>query len=190
MNYIDLNNALETLSRSSLVLEEAYIESEGECTEQTEQMEEEISALRDLLTSEGVDLLGRWLKAKEDAKKALKAEKDYVTRKMAALDQTIDFIKVKVNEVLTATGQDKVKGSLGYSFAATTSVKTSVDKDILNDTYLAQVEEAVKGILPEDVTITLGASVSKVEEGTELPAYYNRTETPSVRFTKPRASKE
>ena len=190
MNYNEFKDALETLDWASYHLEETYTENDGEVTEETEKMEAEIEALRHLLNTDGVDFLGRWLKGKEDRKKALKAEKDYVSRQIEAVDTTIAFIKAKINELMQATGCEKVKGSLGYTFTTTVSTTTNVDKEILRDFYQAKVEEALKDILPADVTVTLGASVSKLEEGAELPAYYNRTETPTVRFTKPRAKKE
>jgi len=190
MDYKELQDILSTLEYTSYKLEETYVENEGEVTEETELMEGEITAMKTLLNTEGVDLLGRWLKGKEDRKKALKAEKDYLTRQMEAIDKTIEFIKTKMNEVMTATGQEKIKGSLGYSFALSTSTKTEVDKELLNTYYLSKVQEAVKGILPADVTITLGASVSKLEDGDLLPDYYKVKETPTIRFTKPRAKKE
>ena len=192
MDYKEMNQVLADLDQAMVTLEETYIENEGEVTEETEQMEAQISGLKELLTGEGIDLLGGWLKAKEDRKKALKAEKDYITRQMAAIDETIEFIKTKVNQILVATGQEKVKGARGYSFAATISSKTEVNKDVLKDIFQDEVNEAVKDILPPDVTITLGASVSKLPDDPDLilPPWYNRTEKPSVRFTKPRASKE
>ena len=190
MDYKDLQDILSTLDYTSYKLEQVYVENEGEVTDETELMEGEISALRTLLNTEGVDFLGRWLKGKEDKKKTLKAEKDYLTRQMEAIDNTIAFIKAKIHEVMEATGCEKVKGTLGYSFATTVSTKTEVDKDLLKDFYQAKVDEALKDILPADVTVTLSASVSKLEEGADLPQYYIRTETPSVRFTKPRAGKE
>ena len=190
MDYKELQDILSTLEYTSYKLEETYVENEGEVTEETELMEGEITAMKTLLNTEGVDLLGRWLKGKEDRKKALKAEKDYLTRQMEAIDKTIEFIKTKMNEVMTATGQEKIKGSLGYSFALSTSTKTEVDKELLKEYYQEAVNEALKDILPADVSVTLTASVSKLEEGAELPDYYNRTETPTIRFTKPRAKKE
>ena len=192
MDYKEMNQVLADLDQAMVTLEETYIENEGEVTEETEQMEAQISCLQELLTTDGIDLLGGWLKAKEDRKKSLKAEKDYITRQMAAIDETIDFIKTKVNQILVATGQEKVKGARGYSFAATTSVKTEVNKDVLKDLFQEAVNEAVKDILPPDVTITLGASVSKLPDDPDLilPVWYTQTEKPSVRFTKPRASKE
>ena len=192
MDYKEMNQVLADLDQAMVTLEETYIENEGEVTEETEQMEAQISGLQELLTTDGIDLLGGWLKAKEDKKKSLKAEKDYITRQMSAIDETIEFIKTKVNQILVATGQEKVKGARGYSFAATISSKTEVNKDVLKDIFQDEVNEAVKDILPPDVTITLGASVSKLPDDPDLilPPWYTQTEKPSVRFTKPRASKE
>ena len=189
-----MNQVLANLDQAINYLEELYIEGGGEITEETEQMEEHISGLKELLTKDGIDLLGAWLKAKEDRKKSLKAERDFITRQMAAIDETIEFIKGKVNQVMVATGQDKIKGDRGYSFAATTSVKTEVDKDVLKTIYADRIEEAIRTAhIPAYVGVTLTASSTKaaefgVVEGDE--EIFHTTETPSVRFTKPRASKE
>lgn len=194
MDYKELNQVLVNLDQAINTLEDLYIEGEGEVTEETEQMEEHISGLKELLTRDGIDLLGGWLKAKEDRKKTLKAEKDYITRQMAAIDESIEFIKGKVNEVLVATGQEKIKGDRGYSFAATTSVKTEVDKDVLKTIYADRIEEAIRAAhIPAYVGVTLTASSSKaaelgIMEGDE--EIFHTTEKPSVRFIKPRISKE
>ena len=194
MDYKEMNQVLANLDQAVNSLEELYIEGGGEITEETEQMEEHISGLKELLTKDGIDLLGAWLKAKEDRKKSLKAERDYITRQMAAIDETIEFIKGKVNQVMVATGQDKIKGDRGYSFAATTSVKTEIDKDVLKTIYADRIEEAIRTAhIPAYVGVTLTASSIKaaefgVVEGDE--EIFHTTETPSVRFTKPRASKE
>lgn len=194
MDYKELNQVLVNLDQAINTLEDLYIEGEGEVTEETEQMEDHISGLKELLTRDGIDLLGGWLKAKEDRKKTLKAEKDYITRQMAAIDESIEFIKGKVNEVLVATGQEKIKGDRGYSFAATTSVKTEVDKDVLKAIYADRIEEAIRSAhIPAYVDVTLTASSTKanelgIEEGDE--EIFRTTEKPSVRFTKPRANKE
>ena len=194
MDYKEMNQVLANLDQAVNSLEELYIEGEGEITEETEQMEDHISGLKELLTKDGIDLLGAWLKAKEDRKKSLKAERDYITRQMAAIDETIEFIKGKVNQVMVATGQDKIKGDRGYSFAAITSVKTEVDKDVLKTIYADRIEEAIRNAhIPAYVGVNLTASSTKaaefgVVEGDE--EIFHTTETPSVRFTKPRASKE
>lgn len=190
MDYKEFKDALDTLDWASYHLEETYIENDGEVTEEAEKTEAEIEALRHLLNTDGVDFLGRWLKAKEDRKKALKAEKDYISRQIEANDKSIEFIKGQIFKLMEETGCEKVKGSLGYTFATSVSTKTEVDKDLLNEYFKDKVEEAVRAFLPADVTVTLGASVSRLGEGSELPSWYHRTETPTVRFTKPRAKKE
>ena len=189
-----MNQVVANLDQAINTLEETYIENEGEVTSETEQMEEHISGLQKLLSTEGIDLLGGWLKAKEDRKKSLKAEKDYITRQMSAIDDTIEFIKCKINQVMVATGQEKIKGDHGYSFAPTTSVKIEVDKDVLKALYADKIEEAIRAAhVPSYVGVSLTASCTKasnlgVIEGDE--EIFRRTETPSVRFVKPRASKE
>lgn len=193
MNNNDIKSALAALSETMFLLEEEYMENGGEVTEYTATMEANIERLKILLTTEGVDSLGRWMKSKEDALKALKAEKDSVNRQIKSCENTIEYIKKMVNNVLVSTEQEKVKGTF-YSFAATTSETTSVDKETLNKTFLKAVEKKLRGgkkpVIPADVTITLGASITKVPEGAEIPAYYIKNSKPSVCFTKPRASKE
>ena len=110
MEYKELNKVLADLDQAMIALEDKYIENEGEITEETESLEDQVSCLKELLTKEGVDLLGGWLKAKEDKKKSLKAEKDFITRQIASVDNTIDFIKFKLNQIMTATGQHVIKG--------------------------------------------------------------------------------
>ena len=194
MDYKEMNQVLENLDQAMHTLEDLYIEGEGEITEETEQMEQEISGLQELLTTEGIDLLGGWLKAKEDKKKSLKAEKDYITRQMSAIDETIEFIKDKITQVMKATGQEKIKGDRGYSFTATHSVKTDVDKDVLKALYADKVEEAIRAAhIPAYVGVSLTASSTKaadlgVVKGEE--EIFVTTEKPTIRFTKPRAGKE
>ena len=194
MDYKEMNQVLATLDQATIALEETYMENEGEITEETKQMEQEISGLQELLSTEGIDLLGGWLKAKEDKKKSLKAEKDYITRQMAAIDETIDFIKDKVTEVMKATGKEKIKGDRGYSFTATHSVKTDVDKDILKALYADKVEEAIRAAhVPAYVGVSLTASSTKANELGVLEGdeeIFSTTEKDTVTFRKPKASKE
>lgn len=194
MDYSLFTQVLSDLDRKMDALEDLYIENEGEVTEETEQAEAEISGLQELLSGEGIDMLGGWLKAKEDRKKALKAEKDYITRQMTAIDGTIDFIKDKITEVLKKTGKDKVKGERGYSFTASHSVKTEVDKDELKRIYADRVEQALRAAdIPEYITVTLGASVKAFEgsaHDVEDWCIFNTVEKDTVTFRKPKASKE
>ena len=185
---------IESLNASMCAFENYMVENDGVCDEASDQMEEQIGILKDLLTTEGIDSLGRWLKAKEDEIKSLKAEKDYITRKINAATGTIDYIKTQMNKILTAAQMQEIKGANGYKFQVTTSIKTEVNKEILKELFLDKVEKKLRGgknpVIPADVTFSLGASVSLVPEGAVLPSYYKRTSSPSCKFTKPRASKE
>ena len=194
MDYKEMNQVLANLDQAINTLEDLYIEGEGEVTEETEQLEAQIASFKELLSGEGIDLLGGWLKAKEDRKKSLKAEKDYITRQMSAIDETIDFIKDKVTEVMKATGQEKIKGDRGYSFTATHSVKTDVDKDVLKALYADKVEEAIRAAhIPAYISVSLTASSTKANELGVLEGdeeIFSTTEKDTVTFRKPKASKE
>ena len=193
MNNTEIKAALVALTESMYLLEEEYMENGGEITEHTTMMEEDIERLKVLLTTEGIDSLGRWMKSKEDQIKSLKAERDSINRQMKACENTIDYIKFEISNLLRRLGLEKVKGTC-YSYTATTSETTSVDKEILNQKFLSTVEKKLRGgknpVIPVDVTITLGASIKNVPEDAELPVYYIRNSKDTVRFTKPRASKE
>lgn len=194
MDYKEMNEILVELTGAFDILEDLYIEGEGEVTEETERIEVYISRLRELLTTDGVDFLGGWLKAKEDRKKALKAEKDYITRQMAAIDSSIDFIKEKISEVMLATGQNKLAGSRGYSFTAATSVKTEVDNDTLKALYEEKVEAAIRAArIPAYIGVTITASSTKAKEVGVLEGdeeIFSTTKKETVTFRKPKASKE
>lgn len=194
MDYKELQQALSQLEEVMNNLEELYILNEGECTEQSERMEVEVDTLKELLSGDGIDMLGRWLKSKEDRKKSLKAEKDYITRQMASIDKGIEYIKSMINKVMVTTGLEKVKGDRGYSFATTTSTKTDINKDVLKALYADKVEEAIRSAhIPAYVGVTLTASSTKatelgVVEGDE--DIFVTMSKPSVRFGKPKANTE
>lgn len=194
MDYKELQQALSQLEEVMNNLEELYIVNEGECTEESERMEVEVDTLKELLSGDGIDMLGRWLKSKEDRKKSLKAEKDYLTRQMASIDKGIEYIKSMINKVMITTGVEKVKGDRGYSFATTTSTKTDINKDVLKTLYGDKVEEAIRSAhIPAYVGVTLTASSTKatelgVVEGDE--DIFVTMSKPSVRFGKPKANTE
>lgn len=200
MNNKDINAALAALNESVFLLEEEYMENGGEVTESTEQQEQYIEELKSLLEDEGIDSLGRWLKSKEDLIKTLKAERDSVTRQIKKTEDGIEYIKFQIFQVLTAIGKDIVKGSLGYSFAPAISRKTEVDKDRLEEMFLADVNNALEQILPPYVSFKLSASVKAYEAFVEknpdelamcdAASLFKVIETPTCKFTKPRAKKE
>ena len=104
MKYKDIQDALATLNRLSLELEDQYIENEGEVTEETEELEARKAAIEDLLQNDGIDALGRWLKVKEDEVKMWEAEKAAADRKVKSAQNTVDFVKAKIAEVMSAIG--------------------------------------------------------------------------------------
>ena len=193
MNAKEIKDLMAMLSEATERQEALYIENEGEVTAETEEMDAEINAIKELLTTEGIDSLGSWLRAKEDEKKRYKAEKDYVTRKINATDKSIDYIKSLINQVMRETGVDKIKGELGYSFQAYTSDTTTVNKPNLFAKYEERLIDAMaKAGIPAYVTATLNASSSiarevGLQEGDE--DIFERHLTPTVKFGKPRASK-
>lgn len=193
MNNTDIRTALDSLREMEYYLEEEYMNNGGEVTDYTEKQEAAIAALKELLTTEGVDSLGRWLKAKEDQVKSLKAEKESVTRQINKANSTIEYIKSQINNLMVQTGMEKVKGTF-YSFTPTTSVKNELDKDLLKSLYEDKVKSAMAAaMIPEYIGVSLTASSTKAKEiglaeGDEC--LFSETQTPSVRFTKPKAAKE
>ena len=190
MQYQDIQDALATLARLSEEQERLYIEGEGEVTPETEALEEEMEAVKHLLENEGIDSLGRWLKAKEDEVKMWKAEKATAERHAKSAENTIAFVKDKITEVMKAVGMEVAKGNY-YSFKQTESVTTKVETELLNEWYLVTAEKALREAgIPEWVTIKLDAKVSLVPEGEKLPAVFVENKKDTIRFTKPRNTKE
>lgn len=186
MKPTEIKYLLANLASKTDELEAAYIENGGEVTEQTEERERELGEIRDLLTGEGVDSLGRWLRSVEDAKSALKDERAAIDRAIRAKDRTIEYIKALVAEVMAQTGMDRAKG-VAYCFTASRSRTTSVDRERLLDKWGEKVANAVyEAGVPDYVTVTLGASVKAVPEGIELPDIFRVEERDTVTFRKPK----
>lgn len=182
MNTREINETLLALTEHCYKLEEAFVENEGEVTEETISLEDKISALQEILLNE-TDSLGRWLKSKEDQKAALKAEKAKIDSMIKATDRTIDYIKNLVDTILFATGNDKVKGVL-YGFARTSSVTHTANLDLIEDRYHEKVEEFSK-TLPVWLKVKLSPSYTLVPDGVETDEF-TETVTPTVKFVKPR----
>lgn len=195
MKYNEINDALTALQAATRELEEHYIENDGEVTEFAQETETYIDLIKDLLEDEGIDLLGRWLKSKEDEIATLKAERDAVSREIKSVENTIDFIKFRIYMVLQALGKEKVKGARGYSFTSSTSQKTEVNKEELNLIVEREISPLLRDFYKKhpDITLTAKASVKAFREhggDFETSMIYTITERPTIRFSKPRASKK
>jgi len=195
MKYHDIQDALGTLARLSAELEDQYIENEGEVTPEAEALEEQKAAVADLLQNEGIDSLGRWLKTKEDEVKMWKAEKDAAARKQKSAQNTVDFIKATISDVMTMTGMEKVKGNF-YGFTSYVSEHTSVDMEELKERWQGIAEKGAREMgLPGYIDIELKTSVTKIQDWAPThdgqgTAYLQTDTADAVRFTKPRGGKE
>ena len=187
----EINETLARLQELSAALEDEYEANGGEITETAAQLEASMEDVKALLSTEGVDSLGRWLKGKEDEAKTIKAEADYITRKRKGVENGIEYVKDMIARVLWACGTDNIKGSNGYSFTATESVTTSVDKDAIKARWQEVAEQALRAAgIPSYITVKLDAAVSAVPEGEDLPDVFTQSRKQSVTFRKPKASKE
>ncbi|MBR2698793.1 MAG: siphovirus Gp157 family protein [Clostridia bacterium] len=191
MTYQEIQGALAALSRTSHQLEDAYIANGGEVTEQTQALEESVEALKDILTGDGTDALGRWLKAKEDERAAWKAEKAAAERRVKSIDKTIEFIKGEVARVLRASGQEYAKGNY-YTFTAYQSRKATVDTEAIDGTFLDLASKAAHDAgLPDCIDVALKTNVTKLEEaGDAFKKFVDVTVGSAVKFTKPRKDAE
>ena len=187
----EITNAVAELYRTTSTLEELYIENGGEITEETAEKEDQVEAIKTLLNGEGIDSLGRWMKAKEDERDTLKAEKAAIDRRLKAVNNTLDYIKFQVGQVLRATGCEKAKG-LAYGFSVATSTKNAVNQEALDAAYLERAEAALRhALIPEYVHITLKATTTELNAaGGDALGFIETTTTETCRFTKPRAVKE
>ena len=185
MNNKDINEILVALSEKTSALEEAYTENGGEITEQTEAIENELEDMKTLLLGDGVDSLGRWLKAKEDMKKTLKAEKAKIDSMMKATDCTIEYVKQQIRKVLVMCGQEKAKGTL-YSFSVDESVTHEANTEVIEKRYTEVLEKiAAKAKLPVWLKLKISPSYSLVPEGVQTDEFVENIK-PTVKFVKPR----
>lgn len=190
MTIREINELIEGIRRSSCELEDIYIENEGEVTEDAVRTEAVIDRLKELLAGEGIDALGRWLKAKEDELAAAKAEARVARLRVKSVENTVAYIKGRVGDALDALGEEKAKGSY-YSFARSVSSKSSVDIEEINKAYLAQVDFAARKVgLPTCIDIVLKTTTTALNEAGLGEHYIIVDEAPAVRFGKPRKDKE
>jgi hypothetical protein len=190
MNYQDIQSAMAALYHANENFDAIMEENGGELTPEAEDLENVKNALQDLLSGEGIDSLGRWLKAKEDEKATYKAEKAAADRRIKSVDKTIDFINHEIGRVLRATGQEKVKGTF-YSFSQFDSTKTSFDAKALDEKFLDMVTEAARNAgLPASVDVALKTTATRLQEDENLAELVSVETSETCKFTKPKKEKE
>lgn len=173
----EINETLRRLQEEKWRLQQELEENEGEVTESVLTREQAIKDIKSLLLSpEGVDSLGRLIRSNKDDIETFKGEKKAVETKIKKTEGYNDWLLELVDECLKECECDKASGKLGYSFTQHTSVTTEVDKKMLKDMFYEKALEAIRATdIPQDVTITLSASVSLLPEGSEKPQWYNTT---------------
>lgn len=189
MNYREMRDFLFALQRERQMLHWDLEDSEGEVTESVMTREEKIAQLRAIFKSEGgIDAVGRYVKMGQDMIQARKDEKAYAEKHLKIEeDQQAIFLEL-VNEALEEEDLEKVKGDYGYSFSQHISTTTKVDSKLLKEKFYDKVERLIRtsGIVPEDVTFSLSASVSKLPEGADRPEWYNTVSVGKATFRKPK----
>lgn len=188
----EINEILRRLQEEKWRLQQELEEGEGEVTELVLTREQAIADLKKLLLSpEGVDSLGRLIRSNKDDIETFKGEKQAVETKIKKTEGYNDWLLELVDECLKECECDKASGKLGYSFTQHTSVTTEVDKKMLKDMFYEKALEAIRATdIPQDVTITLSASVSLLPEGSERPKWYNTTSIGRATPRMPKKPKE
>ena len=173
----EINETLRRLQEEKWRLQQELEENEGEVTESVLTREQAIKDIKSLILSpEGVDSLGRLIRSNKDDIETFKGEKKAVETKIKKTEGYNDWLLELVDECLKECECDKASGKLGYSFTQHTSVTTEVDKKMLKDMFYEKALEAIRATdIPQDVTITLSASVSLLPDGSERPEWYNTT---------------
>lgn len=188
----EINDVLQRLKEEKWRMERELEENGGEVTESVLSREATIADLKSLLKSpEGVDSLGRYIRSNKDEIDTIKGEKKYLDNQIKRIEGYNDWLLELVDEILKELEEDKAVGNLGYSFTQHTSVTTEVDKKMLKELFYDKAMEAIRSTdIPQDVTITLSASVTSLPEGAELPMWYNVSSVGRATPRAPRKPKE
>lgn len=190
-NTTEISNMLAKLYGANQALDDLYSENEGEVTQETENLEADIEVMKQILTTEGVDDLGRMMMHDQHNIEDLKAVEKHIASKRKFYERRQERIKFLAGQVLRLTGQDKVKGTLGYSFTQYVSDTCKADDAAIKELFQSKAVECLKANgFPEWITCKLSASSSLVPEGTELPEYFTRTITETAKFGKPRSAND
>lgn len=195
MNTYEINEALATLAQMMRTQEEEYIENGGEVTDDTTAREAAIEQLKEVLTTDGVDELGRRLAAKQAEVDTYKAEVKAAQARQKAAQRSVDYYKYLVGEVLRRTEKEAVKGTF-YGFKQSTSTTNAVNLEALKEKFLDAVNEVAHNEgLPSwaDVEITAGVKnlQAYIQANDGEDADYLITNTAdTVTFSKPRKAKE
>jgi hypothetical protein len=163
MTRYEVEMFLTRLMQERMLQEAMLEESEGEVTEAILTQQEIIDKLAEIFESEGgIDAVGRYVKQSQDSIAARKAEKEYAERHLRAEEKDLATFLECVDFALQKAQKDKVKGQYGYSFTQHTSVSTKADNKMIKELFYDKVADAIKGLVPKDITFTLSALGVKI----------------------------
>ena len=192
MTAYEINEKLRRLRYLRDELEAQYIENEGEVTEATESMEEEIALIKELLV-DAPDDLARHMVSFEDAIQRDKNEEKAIAARRKRKEDYLDFIKRVALEIINEQpdGKDRIKGSL-YTFKRNPSARTSVNYDALNRRYMGLIQQSVlKLMLPAWLSLELKASIKDAKDAGPLDPMFFDVDTKEVcQLLKPRKKDE
>lgn len=198
MNAQEIKQIIADISRTKWQLENALEENGGELTEELLAQVDNLEDMKALLSGEGIDDLGRWLKSVQDEIAARKAEADAAARKVKNLKGYEDYVKSLIGQAIDALdlptndkGEKVAKGAF-YGFKRTSSTKSQLDAEALDAAYLDLVTEAARNAgLPSCIDVALKTNVTRLNEaGGQYQYYVQETTSPSLSFSKPRANKK
>lgn len=184
-----MRDFLFALQRERQMLHWDLEDSEGEVTESVITREAKIAQLRAIFKSEGgIDAIGRYVKMGQDMVQARKDEKAYAEKHLKIEEEEQAKLLELVNEALEEEDLANVKGDFGYSFTQHISTTTKVDGKLIKERFYDKVEKLIResGVVPDDVTFSLSASISRLPEGAEKPEWYNTISVGKATFRKPR----
>ena len=195
---MNIKETIANISRMKWELETALEENGGELTEELLDQYNALEDMKALLSGEGIDDLGRWLKSVQDEIAARKAEADAAARKVKNLKGYEDYVKLLIGQAIDALdlptndkGEKVAKGAF-YGFKRTSSTKSQLDAEALDAAYLDLVTEAARAAgLPGCIDVELKTTTSRLNEAGEDFAVFVDVETSdTVKFTKPRKAAE
>jgi hypothetical protein len=155
----------ETLTMQELADEAAALDAiiamdEGEWTEDTEALEQELAAR---LASKG-DSYGDWLRDRETRAAALKAEEQRLAARRKTLEVQVERVKRYAALALERMGRPKIEGARW-----TLSLAKNPPRVVLDDTVVpALLPAAYQRVIPAKVEVDLNAVKEALKLGDEL----------------------
>ena len=190
--YKDVREALYRLKSIQFTLNNEYYENGGEVTDVTMELEEMKEAVLFILENGGLDRLARLLNSVKADIDQYKIEQEFLKRQQKKSEGFQEDILECINIALSELGEEKMKGSFGYSFTQHVASSTKPDTKLIKELFYEDVERAIReaGVCPDHITFTLSASSSLLKEGEDMPDYFTTTSRARATYRKPRGKED